>query len=242
MSPEVEKFLNKEGWEQEIRHKVTNDEFEELLIQNKGNFSSFKKAWTKIGGTNSETVFELLIEQHQKPKRKYHNITHVSYMLQGFKNACSKIPYNETIEIAIWFHDAIYDPLKEDNEEQSAELAYNQCILNNIEEKIANNIKQLIMATKHGLIKPKNTEEKIIADLDLAVLGLDFQTFKKYGKAIKEEFTIINEKEYNKIQLKMLNDFLKQKELFHTEYFKNKYEKQARQNLKQAIEETITNS
>ncbi|MBN1175839.1 hypothetical protein JXA48_04305 [Candidatus Woesearchaeota archaeon] len=234
MSPEIEKLIKEEGWEQKIKNKISNEEFEKILIQFKGNKKAFKQAWENKGGTNAEKVFDIILEHHQKPHRAYHNITHVSHMLDGLNNSEDIAEDKTAIKIAIWFHDAIYDPTKKDNEEKSAELAYNQCIDNGILEEESQKIKKLILATKHSTT-PQTNDEKIIADLDLVVLGLDLKTFKIYSEALRKEYDFVGEVQYWKNRKIVFERFLEQEKLFYTEFFKEKYEKQALKNIEWGI-------
>lgn len=157
-------------------------------------------------------------------------------MLDGFSKIEHLADNANEIKIAIWFHDIIYDSTKSDNEERSAELAYRLMIESKIDERVAKKVKKLILATKHNGGE-KTTDEKIITDLDLAVLGLDKKTFDEYSELLHKESGFKSEKEYWKSRKKVLERFLNQKKLFKLDYFKKRYEKQAEKNLKEGIKE-----
>src|SRR5215467_15388989 len=67
-----------------------------------------------------------LVRAYAAPERHYHNLTHIDAMLglmRGYEDVLSD---PQSVEAAIWFHDAIYDTHRHDNEEKSAELAASQ--------------------------------------------------------------------------------------------------------------------
>lgn len=66
-----------------------------------------------------EVVWEKLVEKYGEPHRHHHTLEHVDRMLVDFDATGSK---DDSIELAIWFHDIIYEPGKSDNEARSAEL------------------------------------------------------------------------------------------------------------------------
>ena len=71
----------------------------------------------------SDDVRSRLIAIYNGADRHYHNLRHIETLLALAQEHAHAIADNEAIEAAIWFHDAVYDTAKSDNEGQSAELA-----------------------------------------------------------------------------------------------------------------------
>ena len=70
----------------------------------------------------SEDVRSQLARIYSGPDRHYHDLRHIQGMLALAEEHAREITDGEAVEVAIWFHDAVYDTRKADNE-QSTELA-----------------------------------------------------------------------------------------------------------------------
>ena len=60
---------------------------------------------------------------YQEKHRAYHNLEHVNDCLNQLDNFESEITDKHIIEMAIWYHDIIYNPYGKNNELKSAEEA-----------------------------------------------------------------------------------------------------------------------
>jgi predicted metal-dependent HD superfamily phosphohydrolase len=69
----------------------------------------------------SDPVRAELVRAHTAPDRHYHDLRHVETLLRLAQDHA--FADREAVEAAIWFHDAIYDTRRQDNEERSAEFA-----------------------------------------------------------------------------------------------------------------------
>lgn len=70
-----------------------------------------------------EIFFEDLLYRHAEPQRRYHTNSHLGALSELLDQHAPHIPPGSPPRLAIWWHDAIYDPQAKDNEERSAELA-----------------------------------------------------------------------------------------------------------------------
>lgn len=177
-----------------------------------------------------------IVEKYSEPHRKYHNVKHISQCLDElFLIEDELFEYQENnLEIAILFHDVIYNTKEHDNEEKSAEFAERELRKSRFPENSIKDIKRLILATKHNYI-PKEDDEKIITDIDLSILGKPKKTFEKYEEAIREEYSWVPEKLFREGRAKILQSFLDRKNIYQTPFFRKKYESQAKKNLEDSI-------
>lgn len=184
-----------------------------------------------------ELIFNSLTQSHLcSPTLTYHNLNHVIFCLQELQTYqnTEPNPYFQELQLALWFHDFVYEPFAKDNEEQSAQKAYYYLSQLSILESSLNLIYQLILNTKHQT--PATTlEGQIIQDVDLSILGQEPKIFDRYRKQIRREYPGIPPHLYNPERIKVLKRFLGREKIFQTEYFYKKYEAQARNNLNQAI-------
>ena len=117
-----------------------------------------------------------ILDVYYDPHRFYHNWSHIKSMLHSAKN--KNILFDDLV-LAIAFHDIVYDPKKNDNEEKSAELFYSY-----IKNK---HIKQAILDTKTH--KPSNELSKILCELDIENLYGDFDNFIGISYKVLYNFT-----------------------------------------------------
>jgi predicted metal-dependent HD superfamily phosphohydrolase len=182
-----------------------------------------------------ENIVREIVQRYGEPQRHYHTLEHVRRSLAELSQLTADETKGLDIELlkeAILYHDIIYDPTRNDNEEKSAE--YVMDIYHDGDLQRANNIARLILATRHDH-EPTQEDEKIIVDVDLAILGSDAETFSRYEEGVRQEYNMYNDEEYRMGREAVLSNFMQRKNIFCTAYFREKYETQARQNLMSSI-------
>lgn len=150
-----------------------------------------------LDSERAERVFDELVKRYEEPHRHYHNLDHICAVLELFDTVQQRIPQVVIdaelyrIEMAIWYHDAVYQPGKKDNEEKSAELI-KYLGLDPCNEA---RIRLLILGTKHENPFPYPGDEsaKLLADLDMAILGVDWSEYKTYSENIRKEFCAVSD-------------------------------------------------
>ena len=139
--------------------------------------------------------------QYSQPHRFYHNIDHISDMIE---KAGSDL--DDELFLAIVYHDIVYDPLQKDNEEKSAELFREEAKRTNLSEKSIQRIGNAILATKHH--KPLNLLEQKLIDLDLSIFTAPIEKQIEFEKNIFKEYQHFDFRVYKDTRLKILNSFL----------------------------------
>ncbi|MCI5211484.1 MAG: hypothetical protein D3910_22490, partial [Candidatus Electrothrix sp. ATG2] len=100
---------------------------------------------TKIGANPSFTIFDKLKQVYTESGRHYHTDKHIADCLTLLHSQRQQATHPAEIAIALWFHDAVYDTRREDNEEQSAEWAIKFLEAVKVKQAIRDRIAQLIM-------------------------------------------------------------------------------------------------
>jgi predicted metal-dependent HD superfamily phosphohydrolase len=171
------------------------------------------------------------IEEHySEKKRSYHTLTHIEQLLQQLLNCKEQIADWDTVLFSLFYHDIIYNPLRQDNEEQSAELAVKR--LNQLSyplHKSAICYAQILATKGHQLNKDSDTN--LFTDADLSILGSNETTYSQYATDIRKEYAAYPDIIYKKGRAKVLQHFLQMQRIYKTAYFYERFEKQARLNV-----------
>lgn len=178
----------------------------------------------------------LEIETHYSGKKRYyHSLNHLEHLLKQLTALKSGIKDWQVILFTLFYHDVIYDALKPDNEEQSAELAGKRMKQLGVSTELIEACKKQILATKSHVVSD-NEDTNYFTDADLSVLGQDWEVYSKYSKNVRKEYAVYPDSVYNPGRKKVLQHFLAMERIFKTDYFCEKYEVQARKNLEGELE------
>lgn len=180
-------------------------------------------------------AFDLLRQNYSEPHRAYHNLSHIQALLQHAESFRHKIQSDDTVAFAIWFHDAIYNTKKSDNEEKSAELAEEMLGKLCVPSETISAVKQMILATKTHELLNEAADLKLFLDFDLSILGAEEAIYQEYSRAIRKEYSWVPYFLYRKGRRKVLESFLKRERLYFTDSMKALYETQARGNIENEL-------
>jgi predicted metal-dependent HD superfamily phosphohydrolase len=188
--------------------------------------------WGRFRGT-TKLIFGIwgrYMERH----RYYHNKTHLSQCLQELRGVSRLCADFDLVEMAIYFHDAIYDTHAHDNEERSADLFAQVAQTLEMGPEVIEKGRRLILATKHQH-EPVDIDEQIIVDIDLAILGQPWERFEEYEKQIRQEYEWVPEETFRSVRAGILKGFLEREHIYATPEFRARYEARARENLNRSI-------
>jgi len=192
--------------------------------------------WRAAGaGTQTSSWYDQLMQLYTQPHRRYHNARHIGECLREFDFVRVRAKQPLAVELAIWFHDAIYDPRAADNEERSAELARQCCGETGLDPQFQESVARLVLATKQhdGSLHP---DAPLLVDIDLSILGQAADRFWQYEKQIRAEYDWVPQEVFAIKRAEILERFLARKQIYATDYFFRKYEKPARMNLRVSVE------
>jgi predicted metal-dependent HD superfamily phosphohydrolase len=194
------------------------------------------RLWCDLGGTADRAVFEQLLARYAEPHRAYHTIEHVRHCLDQLDAALRLSQRPAELEVAIWFHDAVYDTHRSDNEELSAQWAHQHMLEQGLSDEAAARVRSLILATKHDALSA-DPETALLMDIDLASLGRSAAEFERQGLRVRHEYDWVPERDFCVGRARVLDKFLERDWIYQTEFFRERYERQARINLERAVVE-----
>lgn len=186
----------------------------------------------------SDAAWDTLIKHYSEPHRAYHNLSHIMALLRHADNERNHIHRPEIVELAIWFHDVIYDTHVQDNELRSASWARHVLQTMRIEPEVIEGVEQCILATqKHESPASHVADLPLFLDLDLAILGAPEETYRRYSQVIRSEYDWVPDQAYRRVRSDILRRFNERPSLFLTEQMAARYELRARQNIEWELKE-----
>lgn len=180
-------------------------------------------------------MLDQLQKAYSERHRKYHTMEHVRACLQHFEKVRSLAEEPHAIELAIWFHDAVYKTRSSKNEADSARLAKLFLEEQAVNDDIVKKVVQLVLATKHDA-PIDDSDTALLVDIDLAILGATEGLFWEFEENVREEYSWVPSFLYRRERTKILRSFMERPSIYSTASFKDKFEKQARANIEAAIE------
>lgn len=173
------------------------------------------------------SILDNLLTRYTEPQRYYHNLVHLDTLLE-------LLPAKPHLEFAAWFHDAVYDPTRADNEAQSALLAKQSLQRLGATPPLIQAVVAIILATQNH--QTDNPDTALFLDADLSILGANHKTYKAYTQAIRQEYAWVPEVLFLEQRALVLRKFLSRERIYQTETF-GKLEQPARENLQRELEE-----
>lgn len=184
--------------------------------------------------TTLKSAYLKASQYYQESHRFYHNKKHLDMVLAAY-DRIAKL-HNVSDYFAILYHDAVYNPMSDTNEEDSAEL-FRKDFVDTLESCVFERAYHAILGTKHGSSYPVVSE--YVHDSDLAILGAPSEIYKTYTINVRKEYFFVDDKTWNKGRMKALEAFNKKK-IFLSEEFQF-LEKQAKTNITEEIERCQNN-
>jgi len=176
-------------------------------------------------------------------ERHYHNLTHIEAMLDLMRSYENALSDPAAVEAAIWFHDAVYDTHRHDNEERSAQLATDRLkeLLSPDRLKL---IARMIRATAghhvpDGLDDAQQCDCALFLDMDLGVLGGTPDAFAAYEDAVRREYGWVPDALWREGRRKVLQGFLDRPAIYASPQFRASHEAAARANLMRSLERLL---
>ena len=196
----------------------------------------FLGALSEAGAQRSGSgLFEELLARYGEGHRHYHTIAHVDACL-GFLDWYRGLAQQPArVELALWFHDAVYELHAGDNEQRSADLAQARLGELGLPRLAIEDIARHVLATeRHTGGSP---DANLLVDLDLSVLGAPARTFQSFEREIRAEYAHVPELAFAVGRRAVLHGFLARPEIYRVPALREELEARARLNLTRRIVE-----
>jgi predicted metal-dependent HD superfamily phosphohydrolase len=179
-------------------------------------------------------VYAELCGRYAEPYRRFHNLDHIRDCLQRFDEVAELLDDPDAVELALWFHDAVYEVGATTNERRSAERFID--LSAGASFGFRHHVCGLIMATRHTRLIHGN-DRRFMVDIDLSGFGVPWDDFIRNGARLREECAHQTDAQYLAGQVVFLSRLQRRPRFFFSDHFHDLYEAQARDNLTRLLAE-----
>jgi len=200
------------------------------------NGAEWRRMWGALGAqTINGGLFNQLVHAYGEPQRHYHTLQHLRECLAHWEAASALAPHPEEVELALWFHDAVYEPQRQDNEQRSAEWAHASVLAAGCDSAVAQRVAALVLATAGHEAPAADLDAQLLLDIDLAILGASPARFAEFERQIRAEYSHVPERDFRAGRARVLAGFLARPRIYATQPFRDALEQRARDNLARAL-------
>ena len=179
-------------------------------------------------------TYEDLIARYSELHRHYHTLQHLDECFGQLAELQPLAEHLGEVELALWFHDAIYDVRRDDNEARSAEWARSSALAAGVGREAADRVGSLIMFTRHAA-EPAGLDAEVLVDTDLSILAAPAARFDEYERQVRQEYQWVPEFLFRRKRKAILEEMLSRQRIFSTALFHRRHEAAARSNLARSI-------
>ena len=206
----------------------------------------FEKLWSNLAlspAAECYTTWRGIEANYTDPRRAYHTLDHIGWGLNRIDEMQScrdgtngygltLLDWN-AIRWAWWFHDYV---MNEDsgNEDMSADEASERALRGGASVDMCEQVDRLVLATSHGFI-PLRIDEAVICDVDLSILGAEPRAFDAYERQVRREYQEVPENLFRSARHEVMRPFYDRPWVYLTDYARNRWEEQAKENLGRSL-------
>ena len=203
--------------------------------------------WHALSAGLPDNLFEELVERYSEPHRHYHTLEHIADCFEkldaspaadGQLGEIERLAGQwQSFELALFYHDAIYDPKLNDNEQQSATLAIDR-LSPYLKQADLIEIDFLIQATAHfsgQSCRGFEPYQALIVDIDLSILGSAPDRYDEYAAQIRREYQHVPDADYQAGRAAVLKTFLAKDPLYQLPWFQQRFQQLAQENLNREL-------
>ncbi|WP_296945862.1 hypothetical protein [uncultured Massilia sp.] len=191
----------------------------------------WRQAWRQLGlPAPPAAVLRDLLQRYRAPHRHYHTLQHLDECFAALDRLAGVAAHPGEIALALWFHDAVYDVHRHDNEARSAALASGCLRTAGAADEVVRRVHALVMATQSHA-PDGDPDRAVLLDVDLAILAAPPARFAQYERQVRAEYAHVAEADYRAARRRVLDGFLARPRIYHTAWFFAAYEASARANL-----------
>jgi predicted metal-dependent HD superfamily phosphohydrolase len=190
------------------------------------------EAWAALAGDSptSRTEWAALVAAWSEPHRRYHDLNHLAAVLGLVDELAAAAVDPDAVRLAAWYHDVVYDPTRDDNEQVSAERA-RAGLRGLVPDERREEVGRLVLLTAGHDPDPGDADGAVLCDADLAVLASEPARYAVYASAVREEYGHLSDAEFTAGRIAVLERLLALPELYRVPTVAAEWTPRARANL-----------
>lgn len=196
--------------------------------------SALLQRWRGLAGADADALGEALIRAWDEPQRVYHGQGHLVWLLDEADRRAALIRDRAFVGYAIWFHDAVYQPGRSDNEAQSADWARMSLVHR---PDLAARVADVIVMTKNHADGEATGDAALFLDMDIAILGAPRESYCAYAVGVRREYSHVADFAFAAGRGAFLAKQLELTRIFRTDLYESELGAVARANIAWELEE-----
>lgn len=197
--------------------------------------SEWRKDTASFPSFEAAEVFADIIARHSEPHRQYHGLSHLTALLDLLSKHAPHLPAGSAPRLALWWHDAVYDPTAKDNEDQSAILARDHLTRLGAPTALIDDVARITFITKNHWAGGSAGDGDYFLDADIAILGAPPAVYDAYTSGVRQEYSWAPDDAFRAGRSAFLANALTWPRLFRTDVFETAYAAQARANMQREL-------
>jgi predicted metal-dependent HD superfamily phosphohydrolase len=185
-------------------------------------------------------LIEGLKARYGEPQRHYHTWDHITALKRHYDSLSDAWSRPEPVLWALYWHDAIYDPTRGDNEELSAQLLEEQGRGHISDDDLTFAAKIIRATAKHEVPDGLNASDAhdlaLFLDIDLSILGAPAAVFDRYETDVRREYGFVPDEAFRAGRARILKGFAERQELYFTDAGRGLWDARARSNLQRSLD------
>lgn len=157
-----------------------------------------------------------LLSRYADAGRHYHDLTHLDEVLRHVDELADAARAPDVVRLAAWFHDAVYDPRADDNEESSARLAERMLAALRVADEVVADVARLVRLTADHEAADDDPDGAVLCDADLAILAADEPRYATYVAGVRAEYGHVPDDDFARGRAAVLRQLMGQPSLFRT--------------------------
>ena len=189
-------------------------------------------AWAELAGDSptSRTEWAALVAAWSEPHRRYHDLAHLAAVLGLVGELATAAADPAAVRLAAWYHDAVYDPTRPDNEQVSAQRA-RAGLRGLVPGERIDAVERLVLLTAGHDPEPGDADGAVLCDADLAVLAGPPDAYAAYASAVREEYGHLSDEAFTAGRIAVLEQLLALPALYRLPAVADAWTPRARANL-----------
>jgi len=172
-----------------------------------------------------------LERRYREPQRRYYTLTHVHQVLGTVDHLSIVAADASAVRLGAWFHDAGYEPERDDNEHRSADLAAETLLALGADHALVQEVARLVLVTEDHRADPEDRNAMVLCDADLSILAASEDDYDAYVAAVREEYAHVADAAFAHGRRQVLLSLAERDSLFATHWGRDHLETAARANL-----------